>query len=167
MSWSSSSCPSRSVSPVAPTIATPCPVPGRVHPSTASNARPSAVAVRSRSGRRLPERAHAGADGGRGDALEGTLVACRRLGPGLHLLEVRQHGGGEEARALRVPVSVGLGPRLRVVAQRVGDVELLAGARAGDVEQPALLFDPVSYTHLRAHETRHDLVCRLLLEKKK
>src|SRR5450756_1803860 len=26
---------------------------------------------------------------------------------------------------------------------------------------------PVSYTHLRAHETRHDLVCRLLLEKKK
>src|SRR5450756_2911780 len=26
---------------------------------------------------------------------------------------------------------------------------------------------PISYTHLRAHETRHDLVCRLLLEKKK
>src|SRR5665648_1159402 len=25
-------------------------------------------------------------------------------------------------------------------------------------------FLPVSYTHLRAHETRHDLVCRLLLE---
>src|SRR5450756_2857322 len=25
----------------------------------------------------------------------------------------------------------------------------------------------VSYTHLRAHETRHDIVCRLLLEKKK
>ena len=28
-------------------------------------------------------------------------------------------------------------------------------------------FGAVSYTHLRAHETRHDLVCRLLLEKKK
>ena len=26
--------------------------------------------------------------------------------------------------------------------------------------------DPVSYTHLRAHETVLDLVCRLLLEKK-
>src|SRR5665648_1225704 len=26
-------------------------------------------------------------------------------------------------------------------------------------------YNPVSYTHLRAHETRHDLVCRLLLEK--
>src|SRR5665648_922874 len=25
-------------------------------------------------------------------------------------------------------------------------------------------YPPVSYTHLRAHETRHDLVCRLLLE---
>ena len=25
--------------------------------------------------------------------------------------------------------------------------------------------EAVSYTHLRAHETRHDLVCRLLLEK--
>eukprot|EP00825_Cyclidium_porcatum_P015109 TRINITY_DN18374_c0_g1_i1.p1 TRINITY_DN18374_c0_g1~~TRINITY_DN18374_c0_g1_i1.p1 ORF type:complete len:136 (-),score=29.82 TRINITY_DN18374_c0_g1_i1:17-424(-) len=30
-----------------------------------------------------------------------------------------------------------------------------------------IMVQPVSYTHLRAHETRHDLVCRLLLEKKK
>ena len=29
------------------------------------------------------------------------------------------------------------------------------------------LFNPVSYTHLRAHETDSYLVCRLLLEKKK
>src|SRR5665648_578384 len=28
----------------------------------------------------------------------------------------------------------------------------------------SLMNSPVSYTHLRAHETRHDLVCRLLLE---
>ena len=28
-------------------------------------------------------------------------------------------------------------------------------------------FEAVSYTHLRAHETVLDLVCRLLLEKKK
>ena len=28
-------------------------------------------------------------------------------------------------------------------------------------------FGPVSYTHLRAHETPEHLVCRLLLEKKK
>ena len=30
-----------------------------------------------------------------------------------------------------------------------------------------LILNPVSYTHLRAHETVLDLVCRLLLEKKK
>src|SRR5450756_2734063 len=30
-----------------------------------------------------------------------------------------------------------------------------------------MTYGAVSYTHLRAHETRHDLVCRLLLEKKK
>src|SRR5450756_2917263 len=35
--------------------------------------------------------------------------------------------------------------------------------RAGCTGGPS---GPVSYTHLRAHETRHDLVCRLLLEKK-
>ena len=29
------------------------------------------------------------------------------------------------------------------------------------------MYIPVSYTHLRAHETEADLVCRLLLEKKK
>ena len=30
-----------------------------------------------------------------------------------------------------------------------------------------ICIDAVSYTHLRAHETRGNLVCRLLLEKKK
>ena len=29
------------------------------------------------------------------------------------------------------------------------------------------MLEPVSYTHLRAHETVLDLVCRLLLEKQK
>ena len=36
----------------------------------------------------------------------------------------------------------------------------------GDQEAGVRLL-PVSYTHLRAHETVLDLVCRLLLEKKK
>src|SRR5450759_34239 len=34
-------------------------------------------------------------------------------------------------------------------------------------EEALAELEAVSYTHLRAHETRHDLVCRLLLEKKK
>ena len=36
-------------------------------------------------------------------------------------------------------------------------------AAAGNTPGPV----PVSYTHLRAHETGRNLVCRLLLEKKK
>src|SRR5665811_386516 len=55
-----------------------------------------------------------------------------------------------------------------------GERQLVAIVRAW-VANPDLLVldeatsavDPVSYTHLRAHETVLDLVCRLLLEKKK
>ena len=37
-----------------------------------------------------------------------------------------------------------------------------------EISQASLFADgPVSYTHLRAHETKANLVCRLLLEKKK
>ena len=36
-----------------------------------------------------------------------------------------------------------------------------------ELDQAEINSLPVSYTHLRAHETREDLVCRLLLEKKK
>src|SRR5450759_5815115 len=43
----------------------------------------------------------------------------------------------------------------------------LAGVRWGPFAGRRRWHVPVSYTHLRAHETRHDLVCRLLLEKKK
>ncbi|VTU47350.1 hypothetical protein AMBR_DPAELIID_02783 [Lacticaseibacillus rhamnosus] len=48
----------------------------------------------------------------------------------------------------------------------------LKSVKLGDyfaLDRPALVrgLMPVSYTHLRAHETEADLVCRLLLEKKK
>src|SRR5450759_5841345 len=58
-------------------------------------------------------------------------------------------------------------------ARRVGDLHVPdpGGMRRDDVIE-VLTVDcqvvevaPVSYTHLRAHETRHDIVCRLLLEK--
>ena len=38
---------------------------------------------------------------------------------------------------------------------------------AAAIFQLLVLLVPVSYTHLRAHETPEHLVCRLLLEKKK
>src|SRR5665213_3108709 len=57
-----------------------------------------------------------------------------------------------------------LQPDERTVVNRLGTLhELPSGTwkmHAGDVA-------PVSYTHLRAHETGRNLVCRLLLEKKK
>src|SRR5450756_1073383 len=46
-------------------------------------------------------------------------------------------------------------------------VNCTAGLRPNPMEGDGPMSLPVSYTHLRAHETRHDLVCRLLLEKKK
>eukprot|EP00658_Telonema_sp_P-2_P064471 TRINITY_DN53488_c0_g1_i1.p1 TRINITY_DN53488_c0_g1~~TRINITY_DN53488_c0_g1_i1.p1 ORF type:complete len:119 (+),score=22.61 TRINITY_DN53488_c0_g1_i1:187-543(+) len=54
----------------------------------------------------------------------------------------------------------------------LGDVGLSAAVRlslevAVPVGRPAERRQPVSYTHLRAHETPEHLVCRLLLEKKK
>src|SRR5680860_1824729 len=41
------------------------------------------------------------------------------------------------------------------------------GVRGGKFLQGFDVPEPVSYTHLRAHETDSYLVCRLLLEKKK
>ena len=50
-----------------------------------------------------------------------------------------------------------------VEGQRAADW-VIAAVEVGRLED---VVGPVSYTHLRAHETVLDLVCRLLLEKKK
>ena len=50
----------------------------------------------------------------------------------------------------------------------MGDGGLGVAEIGGNGKQAAVIDDlPVSYTHLRAHETPEHLVCRLLLEKKK
>ena len=54
---------------------------------------------------------------------------------------------------------------LEVRGVRIGSHRIL---RATSPAIPnAIAATPVSYTHLRAHETVLDLVCRLLLEQKK
>src|SRR5665648_969597 len=85
---------------------------------------------------------------------------------------------------LRVQVQSAGGPKEKSVTVKSGaDLYALSNERASYHDgfevaeinaEPGAEFvrfssgrTPVSYTHLRAHETRHDLVCRLLLEKKK
>src|SRR5450756_2298056 len=51
-------------------------------------------------------------------------------------------------------------------ASPAGSAPPVAFSHAQHAKVPLCIECPVSYTHLRAHETRHDLVCRLLLEKK-
>src|SRR5450759_3993023 len=57
----------------------------------------------------------------------------------------------------------GAGPVNEVVPEALARA-VPPGLEVHDLRHPQ---GAVSYTHLRAHETRHDLVCRLLLEKKK
>src|SRR5659263_13304 len=47
---------------------------------------------------------------------------------------------------------------------KAAEVDARARAAQAESDIKAAEAEPVSYTHLRAHETRHDLVCRLLLE---
>ena len=52
--------------------------------------------------------------------------------------------------------------------RRLAQEFMLQGLVEQNLEHGALhITEAVSYTHLRAHETVLDLVCRLLLEKKK
>ena len=73
--------------------------------------------------------------------------------------------GGVDANALQGPKrffgaarAVEEGGSLTIIASALVET----GSRMDEV-----IFEAVSYTHLRAHETVLDLVCRLLLEKKK
>src|SRR5450756_932605 len=57
---------------------------------------------------------------------------------------------------------------LQGLVRNLGDIApVLGGVFSEEVASQQHGITTVSYTHLRAHETRHDLVCRLLLEKKK
>ena len=52
-------------------------------------------------------------------------------------------------------------------SESIGQKRLILTGQILFVSIFMLCFMPVSYTHLRAHETGRNLVCRLLLEKKK
>src|SRR5450756_1335325 len=92
-----------------------------------------------------------------------------------HTLWLREAPRGSMAGIALTAVSVVVMPLLarakRQVAESLGSGAMRADARQTEfcMYLSAIVLGglPVSYTHLRAHETRHDLVCRLLLEKKK
>src|SRR5450756_2795307 len=89
--------------------------------------------------------------------------------------EIRARGGKAEACTASVATEAGAREIIETAVREFGTVDILvnnAGIlrnrmshRLSTDEWDSVI--PVSYTHLRAHETRHDLVCRLLLEKKK
>ena len=60
----------------------------------------------------------------------------------------------------------GIPEALRAYNLRHTKKVILDRSEAG-IRKKTLMINPVSYTHLRAHETDSYLVCRLLLEKKK
>src|SRR5450759_5053205 len=66
--------------------------------------------------------------------------------------------------SLVVILTTPLGIRSTVIGTRACSTLLSTRSVVGFISNRP--FFAVSYTHLRAHETRHDLVCRLLLEKK-
>ena len=66
-------------------------------------------------------------------------------------------------RGISSPEKIG-GTYQEALAYPTLNVRGLQAAWVGDESRTII---PVSYTHLRAHETVLDLVCRLLLEKKK
>src|SRR5674536_284074 len=69
------------------------------------------------------------------------------------------------APRLGTDVAFGLGIAHTWLAEGTYDKEYIAERTTGFDEWKDYV--PVSYTHLRAHETPEHLVCRLLLEKKK
>src|SRR5450756_194835 len=85
-----------------------------------------------------------------------NISAGRSAGGGL---AVRSAAPSGEAKQARLSAGGGIGVKdMSVFTSQLGTM-LNAG-----LSITKSLDIPVSYTHLRAHETRHDLVCRLLLE---
>ena len=91
------------------------------------------------------------------DRLQGVSRVPQVHGPGLRL---QRRPVAAELRS-RLSIAAHLAKRTRACGQ--GPSEFKTLPQTGESEG----VEPVSYTHLRAHETVLDIVCRLLLEKKK
>src|SRR5665213_2593888 len=77
-----------------------------------------------------------------------------------------RYGGGRESRSTHVKFILCLAIRMRTPFS-MSFRSFEAACASPLASNLAWNQVPVSYTHLRAHETGRNLVCRLLLEKKK
>src|SRR5450756_2679927 len=90
----------------------------------------------------------------------------------MDLMQARWGTHGDHWVIVLSPSSVDESYQLTIRAVNLAEkyrnpVIILSDETISHLREPIDTSIPVSYTHLRAHETRHDLVCRLLLEKKK
>src|SRR5450756_2777764 len=100
----------------------------------------------------------------------GTLVARSGFGGTGTLSAISRECGGISGMTLACMEAVVRGHlSAKVTAGAVAKfgASWTSASVPGPAGALAWITGSVSYTHLRAHETRHDLVCRLLLEKKK
>src|SRR5450756_790224 len=102
--------------------------------------------------------------GGKSQALLVREIGAVRIGTGL--LGVIKILGVDQNYLLET-VALPVSNHFRVGKARHHRVMFLAVPVPDQCRQEVGHLGTVSYTHLRAHETRHELVCRLLLEKKK
>src|SRR5450756_2433131 len=104
------------------------------------------------------------------DDAPSDLIAQFEPGTALLAQALRQPGltgymlvGGHVAFVAARPILTSASPGpVRGVLVFVRDLDDASFASMAETVGGSVTLQPVSYTHLRAHETRHDLVCRLL-----
>src|SRR5674536_227472 len=107
----------------------------------------------------------AGGSSRRSVPVRGGTPGPSRGQPGSKADQVRRQRSRRPGHAVRHVASQ---VQHQVPVEHVGTLGLVGAVGTGRcVGEAELGGDPVSYTHLRAHETPEHLVCRLLLEKKK
>src|SRR5665811_2357264 len=105
---------------------------------------------------------------GRGRDLEALPVAVRGLTKRYGTVTAVDHISFTIEPGTTVALLGGNGAgKTTTIAMLLGLIQPSAGeVRVFGADMSRNRYDAVSYTHLRAHETVLDLVCRLLLEKK-
>src|SRR5450759_5784219 len=94
-----------------------------------------------------------------------TLPTARTVPAKAKAVRFDQYGGTDVLYLADVDVPQPVSSEVLVAVRAAGTNPGEASIRQGYLDKafPATFpSGPVSYTHLRAHETRHDLVCRLL-----